>query len=236
MNETKRAARIAGLIYLSMVFIGPFSLMYVPGKLVVRGNAAATAANVLGHETLFRMGMIADMAGAIIFICLAVAFYRLFENVDRRWCWLLFGFVAISSCVAFVDTLNSVAALTLFRGGEFLGAFDQAQREALGMLFVRLHGQGNLMNEMLWGLWLWPLGMLVIRSGFIPRFIGYWLLINAGGWIALNFTAMLCPAYYESLFRLMTPVLFGELALVVWLVIKGAKPAPLETGVIPVFV
>ena len=89
MHPTNRAARIAGAVYLSMVITGPFSLMYVPGKLIVKGNAPATASNVLAHQTLFSLGIVANLLGSVIFICLAIALYRLFRGWTRRsrYCW-----------------------------------------------------------------------------------------------------------------------------------------------------
>jgi Domain of unknown function (DUF4386) len=91
------------------------------------------------------------------------------------------------------------------------------------MLFIRLHSQGILIDEMFWGLWLFPFGLLVYRSGFLPRFIGVWLMINCFGYVVLSVTALFFPAYYEAAFKMAQPVLFGELAIMLWLLIKGAK-------------
>ncbi len=120
MHPLKKAARIAGAVYLSMVFTAPFSLIYVPNKLIVRGDATATAANILAHETLFRLSILGDLVGQVIFICLAIALYRLLSNVNRTWALLMVGFVLVSAAVGFLNTLNNIAGLILFRGGEFL--------------------------------------------------------------------------------------------------------------------
>ena len=172
MHPLKKAARIAGAIYLSMVITGPFSLIYIPSKLIVRGDATATAQNVLAHETMFRLAILADLVGQVIFICLAIALYRWLSNVNKTWAALMVGFVLVSAAVGFLNTLNNIAALILFRGADFLAVFDKPQRDAIGMLFVRLHSQGIFIDEMFWGLWLFPFGLLVFRSGFLPRFIG----------------------------------------------------------------
>src|SRR6266511_2996098 len=171
MHPTVKAARTAGSVYLSMVLTAPFSLLYVPGKLIVRGNAAATADNILAHETLFRLAILADLVGQVIFICLAIALYRLLSGVNKTWAGLMVAFVLASAAVGFVNTLNNIAALTLFRGADFLAVFDKPQRDALAYLFIRLHTQGIFIDEMFWGLWLFPFGLLVFRSGFLPRFI-----------------------------------------------------------------
>src|SRR5438128_7423064 len=230
MNPTVKAARIAGAIYLTMVFTAPFSLIYVPSKLIVRGNAAATADNILSHETMFRLSIFGDLIGQVIFICLGIALYRLLSKVNKIWAALMVAFVLVSAAVGFLDTLNNIAALILFRGGEFLTVFDKPQRDALGMLFIRLHTQGIFIDEMFWGLWLFPFGLLVFRSGFLPRFIGGWLMINCFGYVALSFIALLFPPYYETAFGLAQPVLFGELAIMLWLLIKGAKVPSLRAA------
>jgi Domain of unknown function (DUF4386) len=230
MHPTKKAARIAGAIYLSMVFTAPFSLLYVPGKLIVRGNAAETATNILNHETMFRLAILADLISQVIFICLGIALYRLLREVSRPWAWLMVAFVLVSAAVCFINALNDIAALILFRGGEFLSVFDKPQRDALGMLFLRLHSHGLFIAEMFWGLWLFPFGLLVFRSGFLPRFIGVWLMINCFGYVLLSITALFFQAYYSALFLYCQPLLLGELAIMLYLLIRGAnvKALPVE--------
>jgi hypothetical protein len=223
MHPTNKAARIAGAIYLSMVFTAPFTLLYVPGKLVVRGDATATASNILTHETMFRLAIIGDLFTHVIFICLGIALYRLLSSVNKTWAMLMVVFVSVSAAVGFLDTLNNIAGLILFRGADFLSVFEKAQLNALGYLFIRLHDQGIFMNELFWGLWLFPFGLLVFRSGFLPRFIGVWLIINCFGYVALSMIALLAPDYYGAAFKWGQPVLFGELAIMLWLLIKGAK-------------
>jgi Domain of unknown function (DUF4386) len=229
MHPTDKAARIAGAVYSSMVLTGPFSLVYAPSKLIARGDAAATASNVISHEALFRLWIISDLWMHVIFICLGVTLYRLLNGVSKPWALAMMGFVLVSSAVGFLNTLNNIAALILFRGADFLNVFDGAQRNALGMLFLRLHSQGNFINETFWGLWLFPFGLLVFRSGFLPRIIGAWLMVNCFAWLVLSPIALFAPSYYDAAFRYAQPFLFGELVIMLWLVIKGAKvtsPAP----------
>jgi hypothetical protein len=226
MHPTVKAARIAGAIYLSMVFTAPFSLIYVPSKLIVRGNAAATAENILANETMFRLSIFGDLIGHVIFICLGIALYRLLSNVNKTWAMLMVAFVSVSAAVGFLNALNNIAALILFRGGDFLTVFDKPQRDALAMLFLRLHSQGQFIDEIFWGVWLFPFGLLVFRSGFLPRFLGIWLIVACFAWIALSITALFSPLYYEAAFRYLQPAFFAEMAIMLWLLIKGAKVAP----------
>ena len=229
MHPTDKAARIAGAVYLSMVVTGPFSLMYVPGKLIVKGNAPATASNVLAHQTLFSLGIAANLLGSVIFICLAIALYRLFREVDKTQSLLLVGLVLVSAAVGFMNELNNIAALILFRGGDFLTVFDKDQLDALGMLFIRLHGQGNVINEIFWGLWLFPFGVLVYKSRFLPRILGVWLIVNGFGYVIISLTGLFSPEHYSKVFTWSQPVLFGEIAIMLWLLIKGAKVQPLAS-------
>jgi Domain of unknown function (DUF4386) len=239
MHPTVKAARVAGFIYLSMIIVAPFCVLYIPSKLIVRGNAPATAGNILAHETLFRLSIFGDLIGQIIFICLGVALYRLLRDVNKTWALLMLSFVLASAAVCFLNVLNDIAALVLFRGGDFLVAFDKPQRDALAMFFLRLYSHGQFIAEIFWGLWLFPLGLLAFRSGFIPRFIGVWLMINCFGWLVLSFTALFFQENYNALLGYSQPVLFGEMALTLWLLIKGANvpteplPAPTQQLVRP---
>jgi Domain of unknown function (DUF4386) len=232
MHPTVKTARIAGAIYLSMVVTGPFSLMYVPGKLIVKGNATATASNFLTHETLFHFGIVANLIGSVIFVCLAVALYQLFREVNKTQALLMVGLVLVSAAVGFLNELNNIAALSLFRGGDYLSVFNKEQLDALGMLFVRLHSQGNVINEIFWGLWLFPFGVLVYQSRFIPRILGVWLIINCFAYVVISLTGLFSLQHYSRVFNLSFPALLGEMAIMLWLLIRGAKvkalPAPVS--------
>src|SRR5215813_2228604 len=226
MHPTVKAARTAGFIYLSMIMVAPFCLLYIPSKLIVHGNAAETADNILAHETLFRLSIFGDLIGQVIFICLGVAFYRLLRDVNKTWALLMLSLVLVSAAVCFLNVINDIAALILFRGGEFLTVFDKPQRDALGMFFLRLYSRGQLISELFWGLWLFPFGLLVYRSGFIRRFLGVWLIINGLAYVVLSAIAMFFHEYYDAAFVYFQPALFGELAIMLWLLIKGAKVSP----------
>src|SRR5207247_9419464 len=147
MHPTNKAAPIAGAVYLSMVVTAPFSMLYVPGKLIVRGKATATADNILAHETIWRLSIFGDLTGQVIFISLAIALYRLLSNVNKTWAMLMVSFVLVSAAICFLNALNNIAAVILFRGGEFLPVFDNPQRDALAMLSLRLHIQGEFIGQ-----------------------------------------------------------------------------------------
>jgi hypothetical protein len=226
MHPTVKAARVAGAIYLLEVLSGPFSLIYVPTTLVVTGNAAATAAKILSHETMFRFAILADLFSGVVSIFLMLALYRLFKEVDHSLAVLMviLGGVVVAP-IFFLNSLNWIAALTLVHGGSYLTAFTTAQQQALAMLFLHLHGEGNVVNEVFWGLWLFPFGLLVIKSGFIPKFFGYWLLLDGLAYLVLNAVDMLAPQYSDMAFMYAQPALFAELAILLFLLIRGANVA-----------
>jgi hypothetical protein len=227
MHPTDKAARVAGALYLSLVITGPFSLIYVPNKLIVHGNATATAANILAHETLFRLAIVGDLIGTVLFIFVGLALYRLLSSVNRTHATVMTVLVLVSAAVAFVNVLNHIAALTLFRGADFLAAFDKPQRDALAMLFLRLYAQGIVINEIFWGLWLFPFGVLVMRSRFLPRILGALLIVNCLAWVTVSLTALLLPTYAATVNRYALIPETGELWIILWLLIKGARVEPL---------
>jgi len=226
MTPTRKDARIAGFLYLFITVTGVFNLMYAPSKLFVRGNAAATASNILAHESLFRVDLVVGVAGSVGFALLALALYRLLEGVNRPQAVTMAVLVLVQIPQSFVSELNSLAALVLVRGAEFLSVFDKPQREALAMLFLQADHEATLVSQVFWGLWLFPLGLLVWRSGFLPRVLGGWLIVNGFAYLANAFTGLLAPQRLEIVSKITFPVLFGELAFMLWLVIVGARPKP----------
>ena len=226
MTSLKSTARKAGLWYLGFT-LGPFYLLYVPSQTVVHNDAGATAARVLSHETLYRWGMLAETLGAVIFIGLALALYRLFENVDRHRARQLVALVLVSSALGLVTVVFSAAALLVFKGGDAFTGFDVHTRAAVGMVLIRMHGQAYGINQIFWGLWLLPFGWLVVRSRFLPRWLGYWLVLDGIAWVVVGVTWFFAPDSSEALFRYFQPAFPAELAAMLWLLIVGAKEKPL---------
>jgi hypothetical protein len=220
--------RFAGLLYIAMSIIGFFAMGYVPDKLIVHGNAAATANNIAASESLFRLGIAGELIGQAGFIFVALALYDLLKGVNRRLASLMVTLIVVSIPIAFLNELNSIAALTLVRGADFLSIFDKPQRDALAMLFLNLHGRGFVVAEIFWGLWLFPLALLVYRSRFLPRFLGVWLALAGFAWVILSLTGILLPQYQDKVYTYCQPAFFGEIAFMLWLAIKGARPPALD--------
>lgn len=227
MSLTKNPGRLAGLLYVLASIPGFFALAYVPGKLIVHGNATATANNIASSEALFRLGIAADLIGQALFVFVALALYDLLKSVNQRWAALMVIFILLAIPIAFLNEVNAIAALVLVRGGDFLSLFDKPQRDALAMLFLRLHGGGFDVAEIFWGLWLFPLGLLVYRSRFIPRILGIPLMLACFAYVADSFTSLLLPSYETIVSRWVSPLMLAEVVFMLWLSIMGATPRPL---------
>jgi hypothetical protein len=231
MSFAKNPGRFAGLLYVLMSISGVFALIYVPSKLIVPGNATATANNILASEMLFRLGIAGNLIGEAGFIFVALALYDLLKGVNQRHALHMLTLILVAIPIAFLNELNAIAALALVRRADFLSIFEKPQRDALAMLFLNLHGYGFDVAGILWGLWLFPLGLLVWRSAFLPRILGVMLILNGFTYPVNSFASLLLPQYEHVIHRWMMPLSFGELLFMFWLLIKGARPPALDVAV-----
>jgi hypothetical protein len=224
MTSLNRQARLAGLLYLLIVLVGPVRLIYIPSTLFVSGNAAETAANIVAHETLFRWAMFGDLFIGTVLIFVVLALYRLLESAGRMLAvaMVIFGGL-MPSAIYFINVANDAAALVLVHGAPFLDTFSQAQRESLAMLFLRLHREVITAAETLWGLWLLPLAILVWRCGFLPRVLAAWLALNGLAYIAQSFAGFVMPQLSDRLDAVCFPLQLGEVAFMLWLLAFGAR-------------
>lgn len=231
MTSIRKQARVAGFIYLLLVLVAPFRLIYIPTTLFVKGNATATASNIAAHELLFRFGMVGDLCCGVILTFLVLALYRLFKDVDQNLAVLMVALGGvIPATIDFVNIGNDAAALILIRGADFLSVFDKPQRDALAMVFLRLHHQVIVGAEILWGLWLFPLAVLMLRSGWFPRILTYWLILNGLAYLAMSFSGLLFPQYETVISNYTFPALLGELVTMLWLLIMGAKEPKVDAS------
>ena len=227
MNSIKKQARYAGLLYLLMGITAPIGLVYVPAKLMVTGDAAATADRLRASESLLRIGIGSELFHQIIGIFLVLALYRLFKAVNKKHAVLLVILGALVSVpIVFLNVLNEIAALVLVSGANFLSVFSKPQLDALAYLFLRLHGRGIEVAAIFWGLWLFPFGMLVIRSRFIPRVLGVLLMIAGVAYLASSLTSLVLPRYEHVVGQFAMILELGELPIIFWLLIWGARAKP----------
>jgi hypothetical protein len=215
MHSPTKTARIAGVLYLLMAITGAFSIMYIPSTFIVPGDAAATVARIQASESLYRVGIVSDLVTQILFIALVLTLYQLLKDVDRRYAVLMVILVLVSVPMAMINTLNLAAPLMLSSNAE------------LAMTFLNLRAHGVSTVSIFWGLWLFPFGMLVYRSGFIPRILGVFLIAGCFAYLIDSFTALLLPAFAPTVTQfMMIPLAIGEFSMIFWLLIKGVRTTP----------
>lgn len=228
MNSTKRTARIAGALYLVNAVTGFFSIIYVPGRLIVLGNPAATARNILASERLFRLGIASEVICAVEFIYLLWVLYRLLRAASKTHASLMVIFGLAFVPIMCMNAVSGIAAMTFVRSADFLSAFNQPERESLAMLFLHVRGYGYDVGW-IFGLWLFHFGVCVWKSGFLPRLLGVLLIAACFGYLAVSLATLLLPTYVNIVGRLANiPLMLGEPAAILWLLIMGAKDQPLE--------
>ncbi len=223
MNPLKKTARLAGLLYLIWIVTAIYGLMYVNPLTIVQGDPVGTANKVLANEFLFRTGIINGIISSTIWLLLGLTLYRLFRHVNERQAKLLVAMVIVQIPVGlFMEAIN-ITSLMLFKG-EILKTFELGQQQDLAMLFLKINDYATITLEMYWGLWLFPFGYLVYWSGFIPRILGVFLILNGIAYIIHCFTHLLLPNYQALVFKIATPIwTLGEISIMLWLLIKGVK-------------
>jgi len=216
--SVNRTARLAGALYLALMPFGFFGLLYVPSVVVVPGDPAGTAANVMASEWLFRSGTVSHLIGQVIFVFLVLALHRLLKPVNDGHALVMVVLALLGVPMAFLNEVNHLAALRLL-GSTNYGAFSANQLQAQAMLFLDMRQDGILVTQVFWGLWLLPLGLLVFRSGFLPRLLGILLAIAGAGYVIDSGTQLLFPGFATvSQFTFIGEVLFP-----LWLLIKGVS-------------
>ena len=223
VNSLKKIARLAGLLYLFLIITGVYGIFYVSTQVIVLGDTVTTAQNILANEFLFRTGIINDLISNTIFVLLVLTLYRLFKQVNEHQAKLMVVLVVVQIPFVFIMEAFNITSLMLFKG-EILQTFELDQRQDLAMLFLKINDYGTLTLEMFWGLWLLPFGLLVYKSGFIPRIFGILLMIAGIAYMNDSFVALLFPSYSAFLNQpTLLLVAIGEISITLWLLIKGVK-------------
>lgn len=226
----KKTARLAGLLNLLSAITGGFGLFYIRSKVIVPGDAAATAAHLMANEFLFRAAVVSSLFSDVLMFFLGLTLFHLFRPVNKRLATVLLVSVMITVGLAVINTLNHFGALMVLSGADFLKAFTHEQLNAMAMIFLRLAnnvGQGLL--EIFWAPYYFSFGLLVIKSKYLPKILGILLMMMAVGF-ALNVSQkFLVPQFHPLMFtRLaMTFGALGGIPTILWLLIKGVKDQPL---------
>ena len=218
MNSINKTAKVAGLLYLLTIPLGIFGALYVPSRLIVPGDAGRTAENLMAFESLFRLGIVSDILAPLVLILVVLLLYQLLKPVNKSWALLMVIFLVAGVPVALLNKLNQFAALQLLSRADYLSVFTVEQLQALALLFLRLHNQGSTIAFLFWGLWLFPLGYLVFKSGFFPKTLGILLMIACFGYVIDSFATLLGYRVNLGMFAAV-----GEVLFILWLLIKGVN-------------
>jgi len=221
---SRRIARIAGLLYLSLAITGSFGIMYIPSKFFGDGNPETAANNIVGNEMLFRIGLVNNLISLTIFVFLVLTLRKLLKEINQDHALLMVTLVVIPVSIGCLNILNLVAPLLILGEVDFLIAFKQDELNAWVNFFLRLYKYGIYIQELFWGLWLLPLGLLIFRSGFIPKIFGILLIIACFGWVLASFTGLLLPEERMIVSRIATSLsAIGEFSIILWLLAIGVK-------------
>lgn len=219
----RNTARLAGLLYFISAAGAIFGYMYISPKIIVTGDIAATSKNMLANESLFRMSIANDIISNILFLAVILLLYQLLNSVNRFQARLMAGLVIVALPVFFIADSLSIIALQIFKGN-LLSSYSTDQAQDIAATLLRIGDYGSQLITFHWGLWLIPLGVLIYRSGFIPRILGVLLFINGIGYMISSATFILFPDFQAVVLKWVYPTYFiGELPLIFWLLIKGIK-------------
>ncbi len=217
----RNTARYAGLLYLLMAITAAFSLITIPSKVIVSGDAAQTLQNLLSNEALVRWVMVSHFVCHSIFLLLAMTLHRLFKSVHEHSAWLMVLFVAVQVPLIFVGEACSFSALMLAKG-ELIQSLEAARKADYVLLLLELRGYCLLTAQVFWGLWLIPLGRLVFAAGFMPRILGAVLVAGGLAYLVQTSAYVLMPGQSSFLISLVYPIhTIAEISMILWLLIMG---------------
>ncbi|MGB7737661.1 MAG: DUF4386 domain-containing protein [Steroidobacteraceae bacterium] len=224
MSSYAMTGRLAGLVYLGVVVTGMFTLAYSPARLIVEGDALATLASIVRHEALFRASAAAGVTMCLFFLVLPVVLFILLERHGRAAATLMVVFVVASVPIALLAIGNHLDIIALV----FEPAAGAVPSPDAVAVHLHAYDRGMSLASIFWGLWLAPLGLLILKSGAIPRSLGVLLVIGCVGYLANFFGPLLFPGYGELPFRsfISIPGSIGEIGTCLWLVVKGAREVP----------
>lgn len=222
MNSIKKTARMAGLMYLGNMITGIFAQV-VRSTLIVPGDAAATAKNIMASELLFRIGFVSDVIMVVFYLLMGLVFYVLLKPVNENIALLMLLMNVAGIPMLGINMLNQFATLLLMSGAGYLTVFGADQLQALGILFFNLHEYGYTLAVISWGFYLLPLGYLVFKSGYFPRILGVFLMLASFCDLIQFLQIFLFPNYEVITYPGLVIAMIAEFSFAFWLLVKGAK-------------
>ncbi len=216
----KATARIAGILYFLQIPLGVFGIIYIPQVLFVPNDLSTTVSNILSNESMFRMSIVSAIVCALITVLTAYFIHKVLKPVDKTLAKLIVIFTYIVAPITMLNELNHIAILLILKKAEIRTAFSTNQIHSAIRFFIELHNYGLQIAHIFFGLWLLPMGYLVIKSGYIPKIIGYLLLVTCLGYLVDFVMFFLFPDFD---FKLSEYTWLGEVLMVLWLLIRGVN-------------
>jgi hypothetical protein len=220
MESIKTTARKAGFLYLLQIPLGVFGIIYAPKILIVNGNMAKSISNILANEFTFRLSIVSAILCALVTIGTGYYIFKVLQIVNKNYAKMIVIFTMIVAPITMINELNHIAILILLKSKELNASFSTAQVEVLVNLFLDLHKNGMQIANIFFGLWLLPMGYLVIKSTYIPKVIGFFLIITCIGYLLDFLIFYLKPDFGVTISEY---TWLGELLMVLWLLIKGVN-------------
>ena len=220
MNSIQKTARTTGFLYMLLIPLGVFAMIYVPNTLFVAGDIAATVSNIMANQTLFRVSIMSALITQVVQIFVVLYLYKILKPVNKNHAVLMVVFILVAVPIAMLNELNHFAVLLLLNGTDYLTFFTSDQIQSLVALFLDLRQTGIFIAQIFWGLWLFPMGYLVYKSGFLPKIIGALLIVAVFGYLADSFVFFFIPDFGITFSEF---TFLGELLITFWLLIKGVN-------------
>lgn len=221
----KKLARIAGLLYLGVVLTGVFTLMYVPSKLIVSDNASLTYHNIVSSVSLFRLGIVSGLLCYTFFLFLPLVLYKLLKPVNEDYSKIMVLLAVMSVPIFFLNVQNEFTVLSLVSTTNSQFGFSTEQIQSQVILHLDQYDNGMRIVHIFSGLWLFPFGYLVFKSGFLPKILGLLLMLGCFGYL-INFVGHTLITNYSKIgisSYISLPASLGEIGTCLWLLIMGAK-------------
>ncbi len=224
MYSNKKMGRFAGLLFLILAVTGIFAEFFVRQKFYVPNNLTATAQNIIENEWLFRLGFVSDLVMSTMFFFYAYVLYLIFKPVNKTMSLFLLLCVVISVAMFCQNALNQFSALELLVNKDYSAAFKPEQLQVLSMFFQNIHTKGYFVNQIFYGMYLFPLGYMIVKSGIVPKILGVFLILGCIGDL-IDFVVFFLFPNTESVIleNITIPADIGEISLCLWLLIMGVR-------------
>jgi hypothetical protein len=222
MDSNKKTARMAGILFLMMVVFGIAAEVLFRQKVFYSGEINATTNAILSHVLLYRMGVLSDMLMSVSYLLTALVLYKLFSAVNKNMAAAMVTFATAGSIILLINILNQIAPLYILNGNDYLCNFSTSQQQSLAMLFYNLYQHGYMIGQVFFALWVLPLGILIFKSGFMPKGLGVLFIIETiFGLIAVVIHFLIPNETLESI--LMIPMMIAEFSFMFYLLIRGVR-------------